>query len=71
MSVTNVLDYIYENLDSSLAYYTSCHRGVCGRCLMIVNGKTRLACIELVTDNLTLNPLPNHRVIRDLVVEGV
>jgi len=71
MSVTNVLDFIYDNIDCSLAYYANCHRGVCGRCAMLVNGKRRLACTELVTDDVTLEPLPGYRVVRDLVVEGI
>jgi succinate dehydrogenase/fumarate reductase iron-sulfur protein len=71
MSVMNILDFIYENLDESLAYYSNCHRGLCGRCGMLVNGKAKLACAELVTDDLILEPLTRRRVIRDLVVEGV
>lgn len=71
MSVTNVLDYIYENLDSSLAYYANCHRGVCGRCAVLANGRRRLACTELVTGDVTIEPLPDHQVIRDLLVEGM
>ena len=71
MSVTNVLIYIYENLDSSLAYYGNCHRGVCGRCIITINGKRSQACTKLVTGDLTLKPLPNRKVIRDLVVEGI
>lgn len=71
MSVTNVLDFIYDNLDCSLAYYANCHRGVCGRCAVFVNGKRRLACTELVIGDVTLDPLPGYRVVRDLVVEGI
>ena len=71
MSVTNVLDYIYDNIDSSIAYYANCHESVCGRCALLVNGKRKLACAELVTSNTTLEPLPNKKVVRDLVVEGL
>ena len=71
MSVMNVLDYIYENLDASIAYYSNCHRGICGRCAMLVNGEQRLACAELVTGDLMLEPLPGRAVVRDLVVEGI
>jgi succinate dehydrogenase/fumarate reductase iron-sulfur protein len=70
-SVTNVLDYIYDNLDSSIAYYTNCHKSICGRCILMVNGRRRLACTELVTGDSVLKPLPDHKVVRDLVVEGI
>ena len=71
MSVMNVLDYIYENLDASIAYYSNCHRGICGRCAMLVNGERRLACAELVTGDLVLEPLPGRAIVRDLFVEGI
>jgi len=46
MSVLDILDYIYENIDSSLAYYdhAACRHGICGGCAVVVNGKTCLAC---------------------------
>ncbi len=69
MSVLNVLNYIYENLDPTLAYYYSCRIGKCTGCHVRVNGKVRLICTELATGNLTLDPLPNYKVIRDLVVD--
>jgi succinate dehydrogenase/fumarate reductase iron-sulfur protein len=71
MSVMNVLDYIYENLDGSLAYYSNCQRGICGRCAMLVEARRALACTEMVTGDVTLEPLPGRRVVRDLVVEGI
>ena len=68
-SVMNVLDYIYEELDGTLAYssHEACLRGVCGRCMMIINGKAGLACRTLVRRDLTLEPPPNVRVVKDLV----
>ena len=68
-SVMDVLDYIYEELDGTLAYYSheACSRGVCGRCMMIINGKAGLACQTLVRGDLTLEPPPNLRVVKDLV----
>ena len=70
LSVSNVLDFIYNNIDSSIAYYANCHKNICGRCGVHVNGVNKLACTELVTGNITLEPLPHRIVIRDLVVEG-
>ena len=67
-SVLDVLNYIYENLDPSLGFYASCRRGCCGRCNMKINGKTRLACAELVTGDLKLEPVKLDKVVRDLKV---
>jgi fumarate reductase iron-sulfur subunit len=73
MTVMNVLDYIYENLDSSLAYFShnSCYRRVCARCNVAVNSKAGLSCHTEVSDDITLEPLPRFKVVRDLVVEGM
>jgi len=68
-SVMNVLDYIYEELDGTLAYYShaACLRGVCGRCMMMINGKAGLACQTLVAGDLTIEPPPKAAIIKDLV----
>jgi hypothetical protein len=69
MSVMDILDYIYYNIDSTLAYYshTACRRGVCGRCTLIINGRASLACQTTVHEDIIIEPLPNFKVIRDLV----
>jgi len=73
MTVMDVLDYIYENIDPSLAYHshTSCHRRICARCSITVNKKPGLSCHTEVNGDLTIEPLPRFKVIRDLVVEGL
>jgi succinate dehydrogenase/fumarate reductase iron-sulfur protein len=71
MSVTDVLDYIYENLDSTLAYFKCCCRGLCGRCTVKVNGKPALACLHRVKGDITLEPISKEQVVRDLVVENL
>ena len=69
MSVLEVLDYIYENLDGSLAYYdhAACQQGICRRCTLSINGKVELMCQTLVEDDLTLEPPGKFTVVRDLV----
>lgn len=71
LSVLEVLDYIYENLDGTLAYYdhAACEQGVCRRCTVLVNGKASLMCQTRVDGDITLEPLPNFEVVRDLVYE--
>ncbi|HUK27673.1 MAG TPA: 2Fe-2S iron-sulfur cluster-binding protein [Candidatus Acidoferrales bacterium] len=73
MTVMDVLDYVYEHLDPTLAYHshTSCHRRVCARCNVAVNNKPGLSCHTEVTGDVTIDPLPRLKVIRDLVVEGL
>ena len=73
MTVMDALDYIYENLDPTLAYHshTSCHRRVCARCNVTVNDKPNLSCHTEITGDITLDPLPRYKIIRDLVVEGL
>jgi len=73
---TTVLDgliYIKENLDSTLAFRTSCRMGICGSCGMLVNNYPHLACHtqieEFHSDTLTVKPLPNLPIIKDLVVD--
>ena len=73
---TTVLDgllYIKENLDSTLTFRTSCRMGICGSCGMLVNSYPHLACHtqieEFNSDTLTVKPLPNLPVIKDLVVD--
>lgn len=73
-TVMDILDYIYENLDSSLAYYrhSRCNQGICGRCAVKLDGKTVLACTAVVNpalESVTLSPA-GKTVVRDLVVLG-
>jgi succinate dehydrogenase / fumarate reductase iron-sulfur subunit len=71
MTVLEGLIYIKENLDPTLAFRTSCRMGICGSCGMLINDYPFLACHtqieEFHTDKLTVKPLPNHPIIKDLV----
>ena len=69
MSILNVLDYIHESCDRSLAYYKSCRIGKCTGCLVEVGGENKLACTTLAKDGMKIGPTKGRRVIRDLVVE--
>jgi len=70
MSVLDVLDYIYANIDSSLSYYYSCHRGYNACCMLVVNGKIIRPCTTLATEDMTIEPLKGRKIIKDLVVES-
>ena len=69
MSVLDVLIYIYENIDSTLAYYNhaACRRGVCVRCTLKVNEKVVISCQTEATDDMIITPRRGE-IVRDLVV---
>jgi fumarate reductase iron-sulfur subunit len=69
LSAMSVLDYIYQNLDSSLAYYdhAGCSLGICGKCIGKVNGKPSLFCQTDVKGDITLEPINEKNVLKDLV----
>lgn len=69
--ILDALNYIKDNLDSSLAYRWSCHMAVCGSCGMMVNGEPVLSCKSFVRDmpdTVRVEPLNNFPIERDLVV---
>lgn len=73
ITVLDSLIYIKENLDSTLTFRTSCRMGICGSCGVLVNSYPHLACHtqieEFQSDTLTVKPLPNLPIIKDLVVD--
>ena len=70
MRVLDVLNYVRENYDSTLAYRFSCRfYAKCGTCAAMVNGKPALTCYEMARDGMTVGPLASFPVIRDLVVD--
>lgn len=68
---------IKETIDPSLNFTASCRHAICGACAVRVNGQATLACETPLdkmlnrwqSDTLTLEPLQNFDVIRDLVVD--
>ena len=73
MSAMDMLDYIYKDLDSTLAYYdhAGCSLGICGRCTGKVNGKPGLLCQTSIQEQeeVFLQPIKMDRVVKDLVVK--
>jgi fumarate reductase iron-sulfur subunit len=73
-TVLDVVTYIQRALDPTLAYRYACRVGMCGSCAMTVNGVPRWTCRThvdrvLKDDSLSIGPLKNLPVIRDLVVD--
>jgi hypothetical protein len=69
MSAMNALDYIYQNLDSTLAYYdhAGCSLGICKRCGGRINGKPALLCQTPLEGDTTIEPVSKDSVLKDLV----
>ena len=71
MTVLDGLHEIKNNQDSTLSWRFSCRMGVCGSCGMLIGGKPMLACntqiLHLTDRVLTVGPLPNFQIIKDLV----
>lgn len=70
-SVYNALQYIYQNLDPTLSFYASCRIGQCHGCLAKVNGKAVHTCTEMLTGDVTIDPISKKRVVRDLTVNSL
>ena len=74
-TVLDVVTHIQRVLDSTLAYRFACRVGMCGSCAMTVNGVARWTCrthVDKAINNkneITIGPLRNLPVIRDLVTD--
>lgn len=80
-TILDGLNHIKWSLDGSLAFRKNCRNTICGSCAMVINGRPALACQQNVASELvladrrgelplmTVAPLGNLPVIRDLVVD--
>ena len=68
-TVLSVLTYIYENLDSTFAFRWACAKGFCRCCVISVNDKPVIACIEPASEYMKIGPHPKFKVIKDLVID--
>lgn len=61
---------IKNEVDPTLTFRRSCREGICGSCAMNIDGTNWLACIrslDEVSDPVTVYPLNNMDVVKDLV----
>lgn len=68
----DALNTVKWHQDGTLAYRRSCAHGICGSDAMLINGRNRLACRELIKNlgtQITIEPLRGFKVIRDLIVD--
>jgi succinate dehydrogenase/fumarate reductase-like Fe-S protein len=70
-SVLDGLRWLRTNKDASLAIRYSCiNANACKECMIQVDGETVYACTaRLEPREMALTPLPNKRLVRDLVTE--
>lgn len=61
--------YIYKHLDPCLSFRFNCKGRHCGECSMMINGKPGLSCAVPMSSELTIEPLQNLPVIKDLVID--
>ena len=69
MRVLDALNWIAENAATDLAHRWLCGSKMCGTCAVRMNGREVLACWEAVEPDMTVEPLRNLPVVRDLVVD--
>jgi succinate dehydrogenase/fumarate reductase iron-sulfur protein len=69
MSVLDVATYVYENIDASFSFSYGCRNSHCGVCGAKINAKPGLMCREGATPEMTLEPLDNLPVIRDIMAD--
>jgi succinate dehydrogenase/fumarate reductase-like Fe-S protein len=70
-SVLDGLRWLRIHEDPTLAIRFSCiNANACKECMIQVDGETEYACIaRLEPREMTLRPLPNKKLVRDLVTE--
>ncbi|MDR1777018.1 MAG: succinate dehydrogenase/fumarate reductase iron-sulfur subunit [Desulfovibrio sp.] len=68
----DALQYIKDNLSPDLSFRSSCRMTICGSCGVMINGVPKLACkapLREYQEGLTVEPLANFPIERDLVVD--
>lgn len=73
-TILDVVVWIQQKIDPSLAYRYACRVGMCGSCGMMVNGQPRWTCRthvqKVARDNrIEIAPLRNLPVIKDLATD--
>jgi succinate dehydrogenase / fumarate reductase iron-sulfur subunit len=68
--VLDALNWIKNEIDTTLTFRRSCREGVCGSCAMNLDGTNWLACTRFISDMESparIYPLANMKIIKDLV----
>ena len=69
-SVLDGLRWIRANCDPTLAIFSCINANACKECMVELDGKTVYACTaRLQARKMTLAPLSNKKLLRDLITE--
>lgn len=68
--ILEILFAVKKLKNNSLAFRSGCKSGVCGSCAVTVNGVEKLACKTDFKENDDIQPLKNHKIIKDLIVDN-
>jgi fumarate reductase iron-sulfur subunit len=73
-TILDIVVWIQQKIDPSLAYRYACRVGMCGSCAMTVNGQARWTCrthVQKVArgNRIEIAPLRNLPVIKDLATD--
>jgi len=74
MKILDVIRYIQDEIDSTLSFTWDCRLWNCGLCGLTVNKRPGSACLVDVKDalkngELLIEPLPQYKVVKDLVID--
>ena len=69
IKVIDTIRYIYENFAPGLSFREPCRQQLCGGCVIMVNKKPVLACEAFAEKEMTIEPVPKYRVLKDLIVD--
>ena len=73
-SLLDALEYVKDEMDSSVSYRWSCRMAVCGSCGMVINGRPQLGCETFLRDyypgGMKIEPLQNFPIEKDLIVDS-
>ncbi len=70
--VLDAINFIKDEVDPTISHRWSCRMAVCGSCGMMVDGEPKLTYKTALSDygdTVTIEPLANFPIVRDLVVE--
>lgn len=68
VKVIDTIRYIYETMAPGLSFREPCRQQVCGGCAMLVNRKPVLACAVFAEKEMVIEPLPDRKVLKDMIV---
>jgi fumarate reductase (CoM/CoB) subunit B len=68
MRIMDVLDHVHEQNEVDFGYRWLCGTRKCGTCTVNVNGSPKLACWDEAEPDMTIEPISNFPVVRDLVI---